>query len=102
MPLASGAYVTRDTLFLPLQWLTDYVPRVFHGAYPFDPLANRFEEVQLAPVIRSGPVAHAAAGPGAADAAAHSPSGGERGDARGGVSPRGAVCPRGGPGAHTQ
>ena len=63
MPLASGAYVTRDTLFLPLQWLTDYVPRVFHEAYHFDPLANRFEEVQLAPVIRSGPVAPAAAAP---------------------------------------
>jgi N-acetylmuramoyl-L-alanine amidase len=59
VPLVSGAYVTRDTLFLPLQWLTGYVPRVFHEAYHYDPLANRFEEVRLAPVIRAGPVAHA-------------------------------------------
>ncbi len=55
VPLVGGAYVSRDTVFLPLQWLTDYVPRVFSEAYRYDPLAFRFEEAQLAPVIRSGP-----------------------------------------------
>jgi N-acetylmuramoyl-L-alanine amidase len=55
VPLVSGAYVARDTLFLPLQWLTDYVPREFHEAYHYDPLAYRFEESQLAPVVRSTP-----------------------------------------------
>ncbi len=61
VPLVAGAYVARDTLFLPLQWLTDYVPRVFHEAYHYDPLANRFEELRLAPVIRTAPDAHPAA-----------------------------------------
>lgn len=53
VPLAGGAYLTRDTLFLPLQWLTDYLPRVFPEGYRYDPLAARFEEVGLAPVVRS-------------------------------------------------
>lgn len=53
VPLVGGAYVSGDTVFLPLQWLTDYVPRVFSEAYRYDPLAFRFEEAQLAPVIRT-------------------------------------------------
>ena len=55
VPLAGGAYVLRDTLFVPLQWLTDYVPRIFREAYRYDPLAARFEETALAPVVRSAP-----------------------------------------------
>ncbi len=55
LPLVGGAYLGGDTLFLPLQWLTDYVPRVFHEAYRYDPLAFRFEEAALAPVIRAAP-----------------------------------------------
>ncbi|MGH7537534.1 MAG: hypothetical protein ACREMF_02780, partial [Gemmatimonadales bacterium] len=31
--LVSEAYITRDTLFLPLVWLTDCVPQVFGGRY---------------------------------------------------------------------
>jgi N-acetylmuramoyl-L-alanine amidase len=54
VPLAGGAYLRGDTLFLPLQWLTEYVPRVFHEAYRYDPLAFRFEEASLGPVVRSG------------------------------------------------
>lgn len=61
VPLVGGAYVSRDTVFLPLQWLTDYVPRVFSEAYRYDPLAFRFEEAQLTPVIRTGPRPPAAA-----------------------------------------
>jgi N-acetylmuramoyl-L-alanine amidase len=43
-PLAGGAYVRRDTLFVPLQWLTTDVPRVFSEGYRYDPAAARFEE----------------------------------------------------------
>ncbi len=55
IPLVGGAYFSRDSLFLPLQWLTDYVPRVFHEAYHYDPLAFRFEETNLTPVVRAAP-----------------------------------------------
>lgn len=55
VPLVGGAYLSQDTVFLPLQWLTDYVPRVFSEAYRYDPLAFRFEETQVAPVVRSVP-----------------------------------------------
>lgn len=51
LPLAGGAYVERDTLFLPLQWLAEIVPTVFHEGYRYDPLAARLEEVALTPVI---------------------------------------------------
>lgn len=53
VPLAGGAYVARDTLFVPLQWLTEIVPRRFREGYRFDPLAGRFEEAGLTPVVRS-------------------------------------------------
>jgi N-acetylmuramoyl-L-alanine amidase len=53
VPLAGGAYVARDTLFVPLQWLTDYVPRRFREGYRYDPVASRFEEAGLAPVVRT-------------------------------------------------
>ncbi|MBI4499639.1 MAG: N-acetylmuramoyl-L-alanine amidase [Gemmatimonadetes bacterium] len=58
VPLAGGAFVARDTLFLPLQWLTDYVPSVFAEGYRYDALAGRFEELRITPVItRPRPVA---------------------------------------------
>jgi N-acetylmuramoyl-L-alanine amidase len=53
VPLAGGAYVARDTLFLPLQWLTDYIPRRFREGYRYDPLAGRFSEAGLTPVVRT-------------------------------------------------
>ncbi|HXV85358.1 MAG TPA: N-acetylmuramoyl-L-alanine amidase [Gemmatimonadales bacterium] len=53
VPLAGGAYVTGDTLFVPLQWLTEHVPRVLSEAYRYDPLAARFEEAALAPTVRT-------------------------------------------------
>lgn len=43
-PLAGGAYVVGDTLFVPLQWLTTHVPRVFNEGYRYDAAAARFEE----------------------------------------------------------
>jgi N-acetylmuramoyl-L-alanine amidase len=53
VPLAGGAYVLDDSLFVPLQWLTDYIPRRFHEGYRYDPVAGRFEEAGLAPVVRT-------------------------------------------------
>jgi N-acetylmuramoyl-L-alanine amidase len=52
VPLVGGAYLARDTLFVPLQWLTVYVPRVFQEAYRYDPVAARFEDARLTPVVR--------------------------------------------------
>ncbi len=43
-PLAGGAYVRGDTLFVPLQWLATHVPRIFSEGYRYDPVAARFEE----------------------------------------------------------
>lgn len=53
VPLTSGAYLLGDTLYLPLQWLTDYIPRRFSEGYRYDPVAARFEEAALAPVVRT-------------------------------------------------
>jgi N-acetylmuramoyl-L-alanine amidase len=53
IPLAGGAYLAGDTLYVPLQWLTDYVPRRFREAYRYDPTAGRFEETGLTPVVRT-------------------------------------------------
>jgi N-acetylmuramoyl-L-alanine amidase len=50
-PLAGGAYVQRDTLFVPLQWLAQHVPQIFHEAYRYDPIAARFEEAHMVPVL---------------------------------------------------
>ncbi len=50
IPVVGGAYVFHDTLYVPLQWLAEYVPRVFHEAYSYDPLAARFEEIGISPV----------------------------------------------------
>lgn len=60
-PLVGGAYVARDTLFVPLQWLTVFVPQVFREAYHYDPIAARFEDARLTPVIRHGVVSAAPA-----------------------------------------
>lgn len=52
-PLVGAPYITRDTLFLPLHWLTDYVPRLFPGRYRWDPWLARLDEratVATAPV----------------------------------------------------
>jgi len=51
IPLVGGAYVIRDTLFVPLQWLAETVPEMFNEGYRYDPLAARFEEVRFTPVV---------------------------------------------------
>jgi N-acetylmuramoyl-L-alanine amidase len=54
-PLVGAPYVARDTLFLPLQWLTDYVPRLLAGRYRWDPALARLDEVS-APIVSAPPV----------------------------------------------
>ncbi len=48
-PLVGAPYVVRDTLFLPLHWLADYVPRLSAGRYRWDPVRSRLDEVAAAP-----------------------------------------------------
>ena len=48
--LVGGAYVRRDSLYVPLQWLAEYVPRSFSEAYRYDPVAARFEQIGITPV----------------------------------------------------
>ena len=57
LPLAGGAYRIADTLFVPLQFLSEIIPARFSEGYRWDPLAARFEERQLAPVVRVQPPA---------------------------------------------
>ncbi len=51
IPVVGGAYVARDTLFVPLQWLVGHIPELFEEAYRYDPLAARFEEARLSPPV---------------------------------------------------
>ncbi len=43
--LVGEAYVARDTLFLPLHWLADCVPRMLRTRYRWDAAAARLEEM---------------------------------------------------------
>lgn len=56
IPVVGGAYLRHDSVYVPLQWLADYVPRTLSEAYRYDPLAARFEQVSLTvPVARTSP-----------------------------------------------
>src|SRR6266849_1545029 len=43
-PLVGAPYIARDTLFLPLHWLADYVPRLLASRYRWDPWLARLDE----------------------------------------------------------
>ena len=43
--LASPPYLARDTLFLPLQWVIEYLPRLLPGTFRYDPQRARLEEL---------------------------------------------------------
>ena len=43
-PLAAEPYVARDTLFLPVSWLAEAVPRALSPRYRWDPGITRLEE----------------------------------------------------------
>lgn len=60
-PLVGAPYVARDTIFLPLQWLTGHVPRLLGSRYHWDPWLARLDEV---PPPVQAPVAGAAAAAG--------------------------------------
>ena len=49
-PLVGAPYVARDTVFLPLHWLTGHLPRLLASRYHWDPGLARLDEVALAPV----------------------------------------------------
>src|SRR5207247_6653092 len=54
-PLVGAPYVARDTLFLPLHWLTDHVPRLLADRYRWNPWLARLDERPVAslPLIAS-------------------------------------------------
>ena len=43
-PMVGAPYIARDTLFLPLHWLTDHVPHLLAGRYRWDPWLARLDE----------------------------------------------------------
>ena len=57
-PLVGAPYIARDTLFLPLHWLTGYVPRLLAGRYRWDPWLARLDE-RAAPSAPASTVAAA-------------------------------------------
>src|SRR5439155_16047432 len=65
--LVGEPYVARDTLFLPLQWLADCVPRALGARYHWNAVATRLEELPVAgTVVATPPMAPAPAPPGPA------------------------------------
>lgn len=44
-PLVGAPYVARDTIFLPLQWLSGHVPRLLASRYRWDPWLARLDEI---------------------------------------------------------
>ena len=48
-PLVGAPYVARDTVFLPLHWLSDYVPHLLAARYRWDPWRARLDELNAPP-----------------------------------------------------
>jgi len=48
-PLAAGAALTRDTLYLPFQFIAEVLPRLFADRYRYDADAARFTEAGAPP-----------------------------------------------------
>ena len=60
--LVGEPYVARDTLFLPLHWLADCVPRALGARYHWNAVATRLEELPVAgTVVATPPMAPAPA-----------------------------------------
>lgn len=59
-PLVAEPYVARDTVFLPLQWLSDCVPRLLAGRYKWDPWLARLDEVASPTAIAARPATDSA------------------------------------------
>ena len=59
-PMVGAPYVARDTVFLPLHWLSDYVPRLLAVRYRWNPGLARLEELTVttaAPAVTAPVVA---------------------------------------------
>lgn len=66
IPLVGGAYLVRDTLYVPLQWLAELVPQVFTEGYRYDPRSARFEEAGLPRLANASAATRAAFEPASA------------------------------------
>src|SRR5512145_2744306 len=44
-PLVGAPYVARDTVFVPLEWLSGHVPRLLASRYRWDPWRARLDEI---------------------------------------------------------
>jgi len=63
-PMVGAPYVARDTLFLPLHWLVDYVPHLLAGRYRWDAALGRLDELTVtaaAPAVAVPPSPRTAA-----------------------------------------
>lgn len=58
--LAAGPYLARDTLFMPLQWVVEHLPRLLAAQYRYDPARARLEEVAPPPAVAAVTPASAA------------------------------------------
>lgn len=54
-PLVGAPYVARDTVFLPLHWLTEHVPRLLASRYRWDPSLARLDEIAMPQPVVSRP-----------------------------------------------
>jgi len=71
--LVGEPYVARDSLFLPLSWLADCVPRALGARYRWDPVVPRLEELPVAGAVAATRPAGAPATAGTVPAAAPNP-----------------------------
>jgi len=76
--LAGPAYVARDTLFVPLQFLVEYLPSLAADRYRYDAARSRLEELPAPPPAAVASAAAAAAPPSSAPALTPSSSAPQR------------------------
>lgn len=57
--LAAGPYMGRDTVFVPLQWVVEYLPRLMAGQYRYDAARSRLEETPQAATAAAAPAPRA-------------------------------------------
>jgi N-acetylmuramoyl-L-alanine amidase len=62
-PLVGAPYVARDTVFLPLHWLSDYVPHLLASRYRWDPWLARLDELTASPPVVVAPAVPPAPNP---------------------------------------
>jgi N-acetylmuramoyl-L-alanine amidase len=58
--LAGPPYLARDTLYVPLQWLVEYLPRLMPDRFRYDPERARLDELPPGPADSADAVAAAA------------------------------------------